>query len=525
MKIAIITDKTGSAIDRLAEHIIEKNPHLEFRLIQFHPKRPDPQQIADAMSAIQWCDIIDFHYWKSAVTIREKLPQNIFEGKKMILTHTNEHNVVGDWPWQKMKWDQHITLNEWQTEQLKKQGYDPTLIRLSIRFDDFDFVTKLTEEKTVGYVGQIKKVKGVREIKKACDELGYRFIVVGNVSERGYWEELEKSGMEFYTDVSNEDLPAIYRKMRVYCNNSDDGTESGTMPTLEAMASGIPVISRKTGVIRDIGKHDDNMFIRQGKYTDIEDLKHFLKMAMEDTETLNKFREQAWREVRRHHWDLTGRDWNKLYHKVMYGNDPIVSIVMPTTPDRIKVLQENIEALSEQTYENFELVISNDSSSPIKLKERSRFPVKQVMTNKKYPSEYGLAKARNVGIIESIGEIIVFCDDRLKMHPEAINSFVKALKDRKKTWVWGSKSGKFKSFVENFSAIHRRDVVNGGMFNERIDAYGGMTQEVSHRFGNQGFEFDYVPGALAEPIIGTHSKSRNRKAIVGSKIKLAKLGL
>jgi glycosyltransferase involved in cell wall biosynthesis len=138
---------------------------------------------------------------------------------------------------------------------------------------------------------------------------------------------------------------------------------------------------------------------------------------------------------------------------------------------------------------------------------------------------YGLAKARNMGLIEATGEIVVFCDDRLMMHPRAVDEFVKALArlGSKKAWVWGSK-GAFKTFVENFSATWRRTVIDGGMFCERIDRYGGMTQEVSGRFGAQGVRFEFCAGAIAEPAFGTHSKSRHRDDITASKVRLYKMG-
>ena len=133
-----------------------------------------------------------------------------------------------------------------------------------------------------------------------------------------------------------------------------------------------------------------------------------------------------------------------------------------------------------------------------------------------------------MGLIEALGDIVVFCDDRLKMHHNAVQSFVHKLMELrgdhgKKVWVWGNK-GTYKSFVENFSATWRRTVIDGGMFNERIDSYGGMTQEISSRFGSQMVKFDWCPAASAEPMIGTHSKSRNRENIIRMKIRLYKMG-
>lgn len=535
MNIVSFVDKDGSAIDRLARMNAQRFPHLNVNVLDFHPKRPDAIQMEDARKAIEWADIIDFQYWKTAVAIRNLFPKEC-EGKKTILTHQNEHNIDGDWEWKKMKWDAIIAKNGWQADHLSKQGYKPIFIRHAVEFNNLRFTDYLPEEKVVLYVGQIKKVKGVREIAQACEELSYRFHIIGNPSEQGYFQELMAKYSKVITlgnNIPDDQMLAIYANARVYCANSDDGTESGTMPILEAMASGIPVVTRNIGHVRDMGEHMKNMYIRKGVYTDIEDLKTALKLVMENDDIANELRENAWRTVRQYHPDIQAREYEKVFRQVMFPGRPIVSVIIPTC-NRWGVLMDNIGALEDQTYKNFEVVVCDDSvakeqANIIETEQRQKrfsFPVRYLWTGKENEKEYGLAKARNLSVVESIGEILIFCDDRLRMHPSAIEGFVKMLQSfdkTKKVWLWGSK-GQFKSFVENFSATWRRSLIDGGMFNERIDEYGGMTQEISGRFGSQGFRFEWCPQSLAEPTVGTHSKSHHREEIIRSKIKLYKMG-
>lgn len=523
MKVVMIVDKAGSAIDILAKINANRMKHFDVVVLPFHPKRPSQEEILAVNKELQDANIIDFLYWKSACKIRELMPQ-LCEGKKMILTHQNEHNVEGDWDWKKYSWDAIVAKNEWQREKLKAQGYNPVFIRHAIEFDNFEYVPKLNSEKIVGFVGQVKKVKGVRELKQACDELGYRLMIVGRVSESAYWEELNKNNLLYYQNVSEKELAYHYREMRVFVCNSDDGTESGTLPILEAMLTGIPVVTRKIGHVRDFAEHGKNVYINQGHYTDIESLKAALKMVMENEDIANNIRDNAWRTVRQYHPDIHADKYEKLYYRILRPTQPLVSVIMPTC-ERPEVLKENLENLKNQSYKNFEVIICNDGLTKIELDKKYPFAVKIIWTEKQAP-EYGLAKARNLGIIEAKGEILVFCDDRLKMHTDAITNFVKRLTSlsNKRTWLWGSK-GVYKSFVENFSCAWRQEIINGGMFSERIDGYGGMTQEVSHRFGNQGWVFDFVPQSVAEAIITTHSKSNNRQSIIKQKIKLYKMGL
>ena len=547
MKIVAFTDKKGSAIDRIARMNERRLPHLNYRVLSFHPKRASQEEIADAKRAIEEADMFDGQYWKSAVAIRNYFPEA--NEKPWILNHHNEHNINDDgrnhWEWKDMKWAVHVCKNGWQKAELKKQRIDAVLIRHAVEFEHFSFAPTLTTEKVVGYVGQVKKNKGVREIAQACQELGYKLLIAGSVSEMDYYQDLmRRFGDTIVTLIPgtfaapDNLIGTVYHKMRVYCANSDDGTESGTMPILEAMASGIPVVARKIGLVRDCGEHKKNMWVNTAKYTDIVALKAALRMVMENTDIADDLRESAWRTVRQYHPDIHARESERVYRRLMGGKELSVSVIMPTC-GRNDVIEQNILALRDQVYKNFEVVVCDDNLSDESaaleevirgLRGKVQFPIKHVWTRKHGSAFYGLAKARNMGLIEATGEVVVFCDDRLKMHPHAIGSFVRVLTDlagpelrSRKAWIWGSKGG-FKTFVENFSATWRRSVIDGGMFCERVDEYGGMTQEVSGRFGAQGFRFEFCPQALCEPMLKTHSKSRHREEIIRSKVKLYKMG-
>lgn len=139
-----------------------------------------------------------------------------------------------------------------------------------------------------------------------------------------------------------------------------------------------------------------------------------------------------------------------------------------------------------------------------------------------YGSDYGLARARNKGIVESTGEIIIFCDQRIVMEPNAVEEFVNHLAPR--IWLYGSKGVK-KEFVENFSAIHRDEIVRMGMFNERINLYGGMSQEIRVRARYQGIKTEYLDSARAKQIGKSSNKHRRKQEIIRMKNMLWKMGL
>ena len=541
MRILTVSDKDGSAIDRLDKMNVERLPHLQIAHLAVHPKRPEPAQLEAFRRLAREADLISFSYWKTAVMLRKACPE--IESKPMVLTHHNEQNVVGEWEWMDMKWSAHVVKNGWQRQQLVARGYDPVLIRHAADIEALPFTPKLTDEKVVGYCGQVKKVKGIREIKQACDALGYRLMVVTNrISEAAYFVEMDKNGMLILQDVPDAEMGATYAKMRVYCANSDDGTESGTLPILEAMAAGIPVVTREIGLVRDCGADGKNMVIRKGAMTDIEDLKNALQLVVENDDVANELRENAWRTVRQYHPEVQAREYEKLWKKVLFPGETSVSVIIPTY-NRADILAEKLASLDDQAYDNFEVVVADDGSTDgtaavvDEARKRYRFPVRHVEAGRcasplgheahAVTKDYGLARARNLAVIEAIGEVVVFADDRLKPHPASISAFVKKLKsiDSRKSWCWGAKGGVFKSFVENWSATWRRSLIDGGMFNERMDEYGGTTQEISARFGAQGFKFEFCPESACEVLMGTHSRSNKRLEIVRSKIRLYKMGL
>lgn len=94
-----------------------------------------------------------------------------------------------------------------------------------------------------------KDLKGVNYIlKPAIDEL---------VNE-GYNIEL-KLADSAEKIISNKDMPNFYKEIDIYvCTSSTEGTP---MPVLEAMASGIPIISTDVGIVKEAFGDEQEQFI------------------------------------------------------------------------------------------------------------------------------------------------------------------------------------------------------------------------------------------------------------------------
>ena len=521
MKVLIVVDKSGTAIDRLAKLVQVNHPYLDIKVLPVHPKRNDVDTMYEAVNLLKWCDVIDIHYWKSGEVLKSSFPAE-FNAKPKLLFHFNPYDYdKGNWG---ETYDKVIVGNMDVQEKLPS-GY---LIPYGLDVEFFKFNENYVEEdnKVVNMVvGRIESKKGVLQVAQACKDLGYELSLVGRVSNGQYMQEVLDVGSVTFIENATEDiLLEEYSKSAIHICNSEDGFETGTLPILEAMCTGVPVLTRSVGHVPDL-YNGKNMVGRSGTKEDVEDLKKHLKEMMDNYEWRRKLRENGWDTARtRDSYRMTG-EIVKMYYKVFKPNMDLVSVIMPTK-DNPKAFVESVIGVLQQNYEKIELVVVDSGDIPVKkivdaVRKKANFPVKYIRFDHK--NEYTLAKARNLGVIESDGEVLVFCDDRIKMEPDAVTEFVSFLPPRR-GWVWGVKDNVSKGFVENFSAVRRKDLIESGMFCERVQWYGGTTQEIRTRFEvMRGFNFILVDKAKAKGVSRTSSKNSRRKSIILAKRLLYKM--
>ena len=201
-----------------------------------------------------------------------------------------------------------------------------------------------------------------------------------------------------------------------------------------------------------------------------------------------------------------------------------ISVILPTC-NRYPVCRENVENVLRQDYPNFEVIVCDDSDLDYNKANAAGFlefvraepRVKYLYTarfDRDGKKDYGLARARNFGIIQSTGEYLVFLDDRMTPdNPNVLKLFAQWLSKGDKVWYFGDKGAQKTSFVENFSAICRHRVIDAGMFCERIDKYGAMTRELHGRFSRQGFTFKYLPEVVGRQVCKSTGWDKKDKEI------------
>lgn len=519
IKTVCLVDKQGTALDRLAKGVAKYHSNLDYVVIDCHPKRPSPEQLQRVEAECKNADIIDAQYYRTIEKLREIFPwlRNI----KTVLTMNNPYSIhEQDWN----DYDLLVGNNKSIYEELGKITLKPVeYAALAVDADFWQFNPEYKFDRSVIMVAnRIEGKKGILPVAQACREIDAKLILVGDVSDPNYLTEILQTGnVEFHKTVSDEKLRELYYKAGIHVCNSVDNFESGTLPILEAAFCGVPVFTRKVGHVPDI-LSGDNFAIQSEQPEATKYIAGQLTRLFSDHEKLREMRDKAWNSVKGYNFERRAYRYQRLYRQVLF-DDTSVSVIMPVFENPEITLQA-MEAVANQTYKNIELIVIDDGASQAKLvTDFARFvsfPVRYLHTE---GEGYNLAQARNRGIIEATGDLLVFCDQSIVMDNGAVEAFVTNAKPRH--WLYGSKGGVRKDMVENFSAIFRDDIVTMGSFFERCDRYGSMSQECRTRARAQGIQTEYIETAKAERSRKSRNRNIKRADIIKSKNMLYKLGL
>lgn len=526
LKVVSIVDKVGTALDRLAKGVAPYMNGIDYHVIDVHPKRPDPEQLARFEQLARTADIIDAQYYRSIEMLRERY--SWAKEIPTILTHNNPYAIhEGDWN----QYNIVVANNKSIYEDLKKITQSQLeLIPLVVdplfwRFND-DYKA---DKSVVMVANRIEGKKGILPVAKACQHLGIKMYLVGAISDPEYWRQIMATGVvHFGQEISDTELRDIYHKSGLHVCNSVDNFESGTLPALEAIFCGVPVLSRRVGHMPEIIQKYDyqnleetNIFVNDHDPEDVDNLITQITEAFADKNRLERMRHEAWFSIKDRNFERRAYQYQRLYRELL-GDNP-VSVIVPVA-GKEEIARENLNAIANQTHKNIEVIVVDDGevdqqANIRQCAETMSFPVKYYRMG---GEGYNLAKARNKAAIESTSDILVFCDQRMVMANDAVEQFVSHILPN--TWLYGNKGVK-KEFVENFSAVNRDDFMRFGMFNEQITQYGGLSQETRSRARKQGMNIEFVESAKADPKGKSSNRKRKKYEIMASKNMLWKVGM
>jgi glycosyltransferase involved in cell wall biosynthesis len=205
--------------------------------------------------------------------------------------------------------------------------------------------------------------------------------------------------------IEEQELYSVLRAADIAFNPVDIG--SGTnLKLVQYMAAGLAVISTETG-IRGIERGAEVCAVAdRSRFAEI------LDQLQKDPALRANMGRLARREAEKHF------DWaNELNRAAQRINSllryrrrmapPFFSVVIPTynRPDN---LLRNLQALTRQTFPDFEVVVVDQSDPAVEIPEefRQKLAIRYV-----YSQQRGPALARNKGIREATGHVIAFTDD------------------------------------------------------------------------------------------------------------------
>ncbi len=183
---------------------------------------------------------------------------------------------------------------------------------------------------------------------------------------------------------------------------------------------------------------------------------------------------------------------------------PLVSVIVPTY-NRGKPLCDAIKSLFKQDYPNFEIIVVDQSTK--KFPEKERF-LKKYQNRFSYLalSTPSLPGARNFGISKARGEIVLFCDDDVRVKERWIAAHANNYLDPK----IGGVTGRVVTLGQKIEPNHRKvgkispwGTVNGGFsstIRQEVENVVGCNfswrKEILEKAG--GFDENFIGNALRE---------------------------
>lgn len=516
LRVVSVVDKIGTALHRLSTGVEKYHNNLDYQVVDVHPKRPSPEQIARFELLARTADIMDYQYYRTAEMLRARY--DWLKDIPSVLSHNNPYSIKeSDWnSYQAVTGNNKSIFDDLSKITLSRLEH----IQLAVDPNFWKFNDEYTYEQSVIMVAnRIESKKGILPVAQACKELGIKMYLVGAISDPNYWQEVINTGVVHYAqEITDEDLRTLYHTAGVHVCNSVDNFESGTLPVLEAIFCGVPVISRLVGHVPEFKEH---VVVNHHQPEDASHLAKLIHDTLADKKKLMDMREEAWFAIKEHNFERRAYKYQKLYRELLDGQP--VTVIVPIA-GKEEITRKCLNAIANQTHSNLEIIVVDDGDEDQKATiddfgETVSIPVRYIRLG---GEGYNLAKARNLAAIEATSDILVFCDQRQVMNMDCVEKFVENLKP--KHWLYGNKGAR-KDWVENLSCVSKADFFTLGPFDERIEQYGGLTQSMRARARRNGFNLEYIESAKAEPAGKSSNRRRKKLEILQSKNQLWKMGL
>jgi len=170
----------------------------------------------------------------------------------------------------------------------------------------------------VPYKGPDVLLKALHLVKKEIPDV--KLIFAGRGPMLTELRELSKKldldeNIEFLGFVEESLKPMYFKASDIFCLPSTTMLESFGIVNLEAMASGVPIVSSNFGGIPDIVKDGENGLL--AKPGDVEDLSDALIYLLKNEDVRQKMGDDGLKKVERYSWRKIAEETEEIYKKVL----------------------------------------------------------------------------------------------------------------------------------------------------------------------------------------------------------------
>ncbi len=172
------------------------------------------------------------------------------------------------------------------------------------------------------YTGRLDKEKNLalalKAFAQACQEIDFHFVIVGRGAEQIHLERLVhslgiKNQVTFTGYLSDEDYPKIHGLADCFVNAST--AELQSIVTLEAVASGLPVLGAEAMALPELINHGKNGYLFQPG--DVTTLTHYLVELFSNPEKRKKMALESRLIAQRHDIATTVEQYERLYQEMV----------------------------------------------------------------------------------------------------------------------------------------------------------------------------------------------------------------
>jgi glycosyltransferase involved in cell wall biosynthesis len=306
-KIAFIYDTEGWAFHNKSRNIKKYLDNFyEISILRY-----------DTISNIEYDAIITFS--------PNCLPKHIKNKKRNFICGISSKKKLSDF--KKLLDYTHVHTNDKESFDMirNKNKY---LILNGVDTDLFSFEEKkldVNKPLKIGMVGSKKYLehKGYYRLQEICNNPLIKDKVIN---------------MSYFIDTKNEkEKIKSQSEMKDYYDDIDlfivsSFHENTPNPLLEAMSSGVPVISNNTGMAKDLIKHGNNGFIIES-YSDIDSYVKYINILLNDEKLYNQFSILGRKQVEKFNWSSISFKYKDMIDDFLKRKQTNISIILTCHSD------------------------------------------------------------------------------------------------------------------------------------------------------------------------------------------------